>query len=143
MIYLDKPDVWNPAFEAVGCFIEYKGEIFLLHRLDHKPEGNTWCAPGGKVDLGESTLVAIVREIRQETGFEITEEQIQYIKEVYVRYEDLDFVYHIFRAELLQRQKSVINRSEHKDSCWVSPKKALSLPLIQDEDACIRMVYTL
>jgi|SRR3989344_138232 len=141
MIYLDKPDAWNPAFEAVGCFIEYEGEIFLLHRQDHKPEGNTWCAPGGKIDTGESPLAAIIREIRQESGFDIPPDKLNYIREIYVRYSRFDFVYHLFHTEFSEKQNASINYSEHKAYCWATPEKALAMPLIQDEDVCIKLFY--
>ncbi len=72
MIFLSKPENLRINFEAVGCFLEHDGEIVLLHRQDHKPQGNTWGTPGGKVNPGESLSDACVREVFEESGVEIS-----------------------------------------------------------------------
>ncbi|MEI6118972.1 MAG: hypothetical protein WCP92_07315 [bacterium] len=41
MLYKEKPADFNPKFEVVSCFVEYKNEILLLLRQDHKPQPNT------------------------------------------------------------------------------------------------------
>ena len=35
----------------------------------------------------------------------------------------------------------MIDPNEHKGFCWVTPKEALGMPIIEDLDACIRIVY--
>jgi len=141
MIYREKPRDFNSKFNVVSCFVEYDRKILLLHRQDHKPEGNTWCVPAGKVDEGEKILEATVREIREETGFGIPSSQIKYFGKVYVKYPEYDFIYHIFNTRLDKQQKVAINHNEHKDFKWISPKNALNVPLIQDLDACIKLFY--
>ena len=54
MIFIDKPNDFNPKFKVASSFIEHKGKILLLHRQNHKPQGNTWGVPAGKVDNGEN-----------------------------------------------------------------------------------------
>ncbi len=141
MIYKKKPQNFNSKFDVVSCFVQYNGEILLLHRQDYKPEGNTWGVPAGKVDDGETISEAMIREIQEEIGFVLSSSQLSYFEKVYVRYPDYDFIYHIFNTELDQRQKVTINRTEHKDFKWILPKDALKMPLIQDLDACIKLFY--
>jgi ADP-ribose pyrophosphatase YjhB (NUDIX family) len=50
MISKNKPENFTPKFEVVSCFVEYKNEILLLLRQDHKPQGNTYGVPAGKID---------------------------------------------------------------------------------------------
>jgi 8-oxo-dGTP diphosphatase len=38
----------------------------LLLRHPQKPQGNTWGAPGGKIETGENPKEAVIREIREE-----------------------------------------------------------------------------
>jgi hypothetical protein len=33
---------FNKRFDVVSAFIEHEGQILMLHRQDHKPQGNTW-----------------------------------------------------------------------------------------------------
>ena len=37
MLYKEQPKNFTPKFEVVSCFVEYKDEILLLLRQDHKP----------------------------------------------------------------------------------------------------------
>ena len=141
MIYDSEPENFNPEFEVVSCFIEHSGEILLLLRQDHKPEGNTWGVPAGKVNKGEEPLDNILREITEETGLEIASSQISYFCKVYVRYPAYDFVYHIFHSKLEGKKEVKINPDEHKEFRWAHPENALGFPLIQDLDACIRLFY--
>ncbi|MFH1358770.1 MAG: NUDIX hydrolase [archaeon] len=141
MIYQEKPSLFNSKFEIVSCFVEHNGKILLLHRQNHKPEGDTWGVPAGKLDSEESITKAIIREIQEETGLIIPLNQIVYFKKVYVKYPSYDFVYHIFHTKLDNQQKIIINHNEHKDFNWISPKEALKIPLIQDLDACIKLFY--
>lgn len=143
MIYKHKPQNFNSTFEVVSCFIESKKEILLLHRQDHKPEGNTWGVPAGKVDPNETIFEAMIREIREETGIKIPFSRIKYLGKLYVRYPTSDFVYHSFKARLDRRCEITLQPKEHKDFKWLSPKDALSLPLVRDMDECIKQFYTI
>jgi mutator protein MutT len=141
MIYQDRPKVFAPKFKVVSCFVEYNGQILLLHRQDHKPQGNTWGVPAGKVDDGETIGQTMVREIQEETGFELPPAQLSYFGRVYVKYPDYDFIYHMFHAKLDHGQKVAINHQEHKAFKWITPVDALNMRLIQDLDACIKLFY--
>ncbi|MCF7831735.1 MAG: NUDIX hydrolase [Candidatus Pacebacteria bacterium] len=141
MIHKEKPENFNSKFDVVSCFVEHDGEILLLHRQDHKPQGNTWGVPAGKVDDGQEILETMIREIQEETGFMLPSSELSYFGKVFVRYPEYDFVYHMYHTELNQRQDVVISQQEHKDFKWISPKKALEMNLIQDLDACIRLFY--
>ncbi|MBU0661152.1 NUDIX hydrolase [Patescibacteria group bacterium] len=141
MIYIKKPENFNARFDVVSCFVEHDEEILLLHRQDHKPQGSTWGVPAGKVDDGEDIIQTMQREIQEETGYNLDGEHLFYFDKVYVSYPDYDFVYHIFHVKVADRSSVVINEGEHKDFKWVSPKKALQMDLIQDEDACIELFY--
>lgn len=50
-----------------------QGQIFLQKRIDpcQKEANGKWEFPGGKVDFNEDPLEAVVRETKEETGFDI------------------------------------------------------------------------
>jgi len=52
--------------------IEHDGLLLLAQRPAHKHLPLKWEFPGGKVESGEDPATAIVREIREELGCEIT-----------------------------------------------------------------------
>ena len=143
MIYREKPDGFSPKFEVVSCFVEHDGHILLLHRQDHKPEGNTWGVPAGKVDAGEHINEAIIREIKEETSLVVHDEQLKHAHTLFVRYPEYDFVYHIFHVDLPEKFAISIQSNEHKTFEWIRPAEALKMNLILDEDACIKLFYSL
>lgn len=141
MIFLAKPEQFNPKFEVVSCFFEYGGEILLLERQDHKPQGGTWGVPAGKIDPGETPEIAMFRELFQETGFAAERTKIHYSKKLFVCYPTYDFVYYIFDLKLCSKPIIKINLGEHKSFQWLSPRLALKINLIEDLDSCIRLSY--
>jgi 8-oxo-dGTP diphosphatase len=141
MIYKIKPKNFNPQFTSVGCFIEYQDSILLLHRQDYKPQGNTWGLPSGKVEKGESINEGILREIKEETGLDLALNSISNVLEVYVRYNEYDFLYDIFYSKVEILPEVIINKKEHKAYKWIKPKDALKMNLIEDLDACIKLYY--
>jgi 8-oxo-dGTP pyrophosphatase MutT (NUDIX family) len=141
MIFLTKPEQFNPKFEVVSCFFEYDGRLLLLERQDHKPQGGTWGVPAGKIDPGETPEVAMLRELFQETGFVADRTKIYYLKKLFVRYPAYDFVYYIFDLKLDNEPIIKINPGEHKSFQWLSPTQALKIDLIEDLDGCISLSY--
>ena len=141
MIYLEKPQNFNPKFEVIGNFVQHNGEIILLHRQDHKPQGDTWGIPSGKIHNGESPLDTAHRETAEETGLIIPREEIKFFSTVYVKFPDYDFIYHMFHANLDAKVEIIISKDEHKGAKWISPQDAFELPLIEGLDGCIKLFF--
>jgi 8-oxo-dGTP diphosphatase len=141
MIYKDLPEKFNPKFEVVSCFVECDGKILLLQRQDNKSQGGKWGVPAGKIDEGESEKLAVLREVKEETGIALNNDSVKHSKKVFVRYPDYDFVFDIFKSEIKNFPDVVLSKEEHKDFRWVTPNEALSLDLILDEDECIKITY--
>jgi 8-oxo-dGTP diphosphatase len=55
---------------AVGVLIARDGGL-LLNRRAIDPGKGRWSFPSGYVDLGETTTEAAIREVKEETGFDI------------------------------------------------------------------------
>lgn len=144
-VSLEPTAQFKPRIEVAAIYIEYKEMILLLHRQEEKSQGNRWGIPGGKVDKNETPLQALIREVKEETGFDISNQAIEFLKTVYVEHNEKDhLIYHMFRTKLQQDPWAVkINFSEHKGFTWVTPADGLKMHLIQDEDPCIRLVYPL
>ena len=140
MVFLDQPIDFKPKYIIVGCLFECGGKILLLHRQSHKPQGDSWGIPAGKMDpedLGDE-VVALSREVFQETGIMLDKNILQKINVFYVRYPEYDFVYHYFKYTFSEKPTILINSGEHSEYQWVAPNEALQLPLIPDEDFCLK-----
>ena len=58
---------------AVGILITKDNNFLLAKRPVGKPYEGYWEFPGGKIETGESTHQALVRELREELGIEVFE----------------------------------------------------------------------
>ena len=68
---------------AGGCIFNEKGEVLLQRRGDT----DKWGFPGGAVELGETPQMTAIREVKEETGLDVTVGRIIGV------YTDLDITY--------------------------------------------------
>lgn len=139
MLFDTPPDGFSPSFEAAGCYIMHDGKFLALLRAPN--DGDCWCTPGGGVDAGETPEQAIVRELMEEVSIIIPLERMLHKKTYYVR-KDKDFIYHVFMTNLDSHPKVKLD-DDHVQYRWVTPREALSLNLIADEDGCIKETFGL
>jgi len=141
MLCTKMPDWRCLDFVVVACFVEYDGKILMLQRHPDKPSGNLWGLPAGKVDDGESLTAALCRELREETGLAVNEENLLPQGSVLVQHGDVYFEYSMFKVVLSQLPTIVINPIEHVSMGWFTPQFSLTLPQVEDQAACTLMVY--
>lgn len=141
-IYLSEPDHFQPKIEVAACFLEYQDQILLLHRQDQKAQGNLWGIPGGKIERSETPFDAVIREVLEETSFDISSQPMVYLGKVYIKYPTFDYIYHMFKCTPAEHPGKVkISFNEHKGFTWVRPEDALKMNLMLDEDDCIKLIY--
>jgi len=54
---------------VVHAVVERDGALLLARRAAHLSEGGTWGLPGGFLDRDETLAEAVLRELREETGW--------------------------------------------------------------------------
>ena len=67
---------------ALAVFFRQKGpqlEVWTQIRQDDGPYQGLWEFPGGKIEAAESPSAAVVREVREEVGIEVREDEAIYI----------------------------------------------------------------
>lgn len=141
-VFQEKPKEFDPKIEVAACFIRVGDQVLFLKRLPHKPQGTTWGIPGGKFDKGESPEQTVVRETHEETGIEMSDQSsLGYLGKVYIKYPEMDYVFHIFEYKAEDFPKVKLNPKEHADYRWVTIEEALQMTLIPGEEECINLVY--
>lgn len=82
---------YNSAAATVAIIENEKGEILVARRA-FEPAKGTLDIIGGFVDPGERTEEAIVREIKEEIGVEVSEDQLSYLFSLPNTYEYSNFI---------------------------------------------------
>jgi 8-oxo-dGTP diphosphatase len=60
---------------AVGIVYNQKGQLLVCKRLLHQYQGGYWEFPGGKVEPGETVAQALARELQEEVGINVLQQQ--------------------------------------------------------------------
>jgi len=114
-------------YKALLIPINSKSEIFIQDRRGYKiPD---WGFFGGGIELGETPLIAVVREAKEELSIELLPEDIIYLGEHNTEYNNEAIIRHIF---LYKTEGETFDVKEGNGGAWLSAEKALQL-LIEAE----------
>lgn len=86
---------------SVGAIVVRDGRLLLVRRGRGAAVGK-WSVPGGRVEWGETLAVAVVRELREETGLDgVCERAIGWVERIGVDYHYVivDFVVSVADGE--------------------------------------------
>jgi 8-oxo-dGTP pyrophosphatase MutT (NUDIX family) len=104
--------------EGVGTFIyctNTQRYLFLL-RNSSKYSG-TWGLAGGKIDANEQILESLYRELREELGYDFTNDKVIPIEKF--TSDNGNFSYHTFLIPVAEEFVPNLNY-EHRGYCWVA-----------------------
>lgn len=112
------------------AIIEKDGKILMGNKAkDVGPYPNTWRLPGGGVEDGESLEKALIREVKEETGLEVTnleEVGLQEDDEPNKHGERTHYTFHIFRAEVAGKENPT---DEFPELRWIDKSELKDMPL--------------
>lgn len=112
--------VENNNLISAGALIYCRTTHRYLFLLRNKTKySNTWGLAGGKINLGESISQGLHREIKEEIGFDFSNQKTIPIEKF--TSENNYFVYHTFLIVVDNEFVPNLN-SEHKGYCWVQIK---------------------
>lgn len=130
-IFRKPPSDFDMTIQAAACYCEYEDKLLFLRRPPGGYNGNTWGIPGGKLEKGESSRQAAVRELYEEVGFCIEDDALVEVGIFYIKIPKLDYVFHTFRKRFMEKPSVVLALEEHLEARWVTFEEALQLPLIR------------
>jgi 8-oxo-dGTP diphosphatase len=77
---------------AAVALVDSDGRVLLSQRPEGKPLAGLWEFPGGKVETGERPEAALIRELKEEIGIDVSESCLAPLTFASHAYEDFDLV---------------------------------------------------
>ncbi|MBC7742230.1 MAG: (deoxy)nucleoside triphosphate pyrophosphohydrolase [Bdellovibrionaceae bacterium] len=100
-----------------------------------------WEFPGGKVEVGELQTGALVREIDEELGLELTAEKLKLVTDHVHSYPNKTV--HIFLWKIVLSDTPTMILTEHDDIRWCTPAEMIAVGLSQGDRAFISVLSSL
>jgi phosphoglycolate phosphatase-like HAD superfamily hydrolase/ADP-ribose pyrophosphatase YjhB (NUDIX family) len=119
----------HPPLATVGALIfNPAGEVLMIRT--HK-WSNLWGIPGGKIKWGEPSVDALRREIKEETGLDVTDIEFVLVQDcIHSKefYRDAHFVLLNYTCHCAGKPAVKLN-DEAREFRWVTTAAALKMPL--------------
>lgn len=124
--------------KLVGTFLFYESKFVIVLRHPHKPNGNKWGLPAGKIEEGETTDEAAVRELFEETGYRVQPDELIHLGDFSFGQEN-PYIFATYRVDLDALHEVKLEESAHAEYRWVTPEECDALPnLVPDFHELLR-----
>lgn len=100
------------------ALVDADGRVLLAQRPEGKSMAGLWEFPGGKVDDGESPEAALIRELKEELGIDVTASCLAPIAFASHTYDDFHLLMPLFVCRIWQGEPQGL---EGQALQWVKP----------------------
>lgn len=121
------------------CYIERDGAYLMLHRTKKENDANhdKWLGVGGGIEPGETPDEGLLREVREETGFALTDYQKRGV---------IDFVSDCWENEEMHLYTALSPDGAEPITCdegdleWMAKEKIPALPLWEGDRIFLKLL---
>ena len=124
-----EPDMTGAArtvLVSAVALVDADGRVLLARRPPGKAMAGLWEFPGGKVELGETPEAALVRELREELGLDVSEACIAPLSFISHPYESFHLLMLLY---VCRKWSGSPEAREHTDLTWVRPQRLRNFPM--------------
>ena len=120
------------------CYIEKENKYLMLHRTSKKKDGNKdkWIGVGGHFEKGESPEECLLREVKEETGLELTSYQFRGIV-TFISDEWPDEYMCLYTAD---RYTGDIGNCDECEFVWVEKGKIMDLNIWEGDKIFLKLL---
>ena len=120
------------------CYIEKENKYLMLHRTSKKKDGNKdkWIGVGGHFEKGESPEECLLREVKEETGLELTSYQFRGIV-TFISDEWPDEYMCLYTAD---KYTGDIGNCDEGELVWVEKEKIMDLNIWEGDKIFLKLL---
>nr|WP_230975787.1 8-oxo-dGTP diphosphatase MutT [Acetobacter garciniae] len=111
---------------SAAALINQHGHILLARRPEGKSMAGLWEFPGGKLEAGETPEAALVRELREELGLDLSRACLAPFTFASHAYADFDLLMPLY---ICRRWKGEPTGREGQKLAWVAPQALHDYPM--------------
>ena len=138
-VYEKIPHNFSPKLSIASCYIEHSGDFLSLKRSSSSPQAKTWGTPAGKIEQGEAPELAAIRELREESGLELSLQNLKSLGKIFIENPKGQYDCFLFYAKLKAKPKITLSK-EHTDYTWTKPEEFYKLPIVMGAEEALRIV---
>ncbi|MGH9530306.1 MAG: NUDIX hydrolase [Terriglobales bacterium] len=127
---------------GVGAVIIDHGRVLLVRR-GNPPMIGEWSIPGGAVELGETVLGSVIREVREETGMVVEPMALLGVYDRIIRGDEGRILYHYVLIDFLciRIAGEPQAASDCKEAKWFTSEEVKRIPLSPDTIQVIHLGF--
>lgn len=129
----DTPALPTVLVVAVAL-IDVDGRVLIARRPEGKQLAGLWEFPGGKVEPGERPEAALIRELREELGIEVSESCLAPFVFASHAYDSFHLLMPLY---LCRRWEGTVVAREHSALAWVKPDRLADYPMPPADDPLV------
>jgi 8-oxo-dGTP diphosphatase len=111
---------------AAVALVDLDGRVLVSRRPEGKQLAGLWEFPGGKVEPRERPETALIRELKEELGIDVSEACLAPLTFASHSYEDFHLLMPLY---VCRRWKGFVTALEGQDLAWVKPVKLRDYPM--------------
>jgi 8-oxo-dGTP diphosphatase len=122
------------------ALVDADGRVLLAERPAGKPMAGLWEFPGGKVRQGETPEAALIRELKEELGIDVTASCLAPFTFASHRYEDFHLLMPLY---VCRRWQGMASPHEGQRLTWVRPERLADYPMPPADKPLVAMLRDL
>ncbi|MBX4191192.1 MAG: NUDIX domain-containing protein [Candidatus Doudnabacteria bacterium] len=126
--------VTTQTFAVVGAIIEKDGKFLLIKEANAGVDTGKWNQPAGWIEVGENPVEGVIREVKEETGYDFVPTGILGIYSLYKKDRSRHGMKIIFLGKIGETQSELAEDSS--ETKWFTPQEiyAMEPDVLRDLD---------
>ena len=128
------------VFVVAAALVDIDGRVLIAKRPPGKSMAGLWEFPGGKVDVGEMPEYALIRELREELGIDVTANCLAPFTFASHSYDDFHLLMPLYVCRVWE---GTVRAQEGQVLKWVSPLDMKQYPMPPADVSLVAMLRDL